>query len=288
MTPSGSTTAVAAAARTSGEAWPRRSSAPARRSAACRRGRRRRRRYLAQQRRRRRQRLAASPHRTVAERARHAERGPEPLSGGADERELLDLSLRHEAREAEHARDFRQGAKPALDRPGGRCRGGDDVDGVGRPVGIGGEIREGRHQLDLRALEMQRVEVEAHEGQRRRRRDRDDEAQAEHAATMAAQGSSRSAPAGQSPLPSCRRRRPQQRQQGRQQGDGEREGDGHAEAGDQAELGDADIVGRQEGEEARADRGGGHRQRQADAAAGGDQGLLEVRDGSAARRGSAR
>ena len=122
---------------------------------------------------------------------------------------------------------------------------------------------------------MQRVEVEAHEGQRRRRRDRDREAEAEHAATMAAKealdrrqpGEAHFHPAG---------RRPQQRQQGRQQGDGEREGHGHAEAGNQAELGDADIVGRQEGEEARADRGGGHRQRQADAPAGGDQGLAEA------------
>ena len=47
-----------------------------------------------------------------------------------------------------------------------------------------------------------------------------------------------------------------------------REGDDHAEAGNGPELGHADVAGRQEGEEARADGGGGQRQRPADAAAG--------------------
>ena len=41
----------------------------------------------------------------------------------------------------------------------------------------------------------------------------------------------------------------------------EREGDDHAEAGDGAELGHAEIAGRQEGEEARADGRGRQRQR---------------------------
>ena len=133
---------------------------------------------------------------------------------------------------------------------------------------------------------MQRIEVEAHEGQQPPPPRPRPEAQAEHAATMAAKealdrrqpGEAHLHPAGP---------RPQQGQQGRQQGDGEREGDGHAEAGNQAELGHADIAGRQEGEEARADRGGGHRQRQADARPAATR-ASEVRDGEPLGEESAR
>ena len=72
---------------------------------------------------------------------------------------------------------------------------------------------------------------------------------------------------GEADLRHPRRREPQQDQERRQEHDGETERDDHAEAGNGSEFGHADIAGRKEGEEARADRRCRQRQRPSDAGA---------------------
>ena len=72
---------------------------------------------------------------------------------------------------------------------------------------------------------------------------------------------------GESDLRLARRRKSQQDQERRQQHEAERERHDHAEAGNGSELGHADIAGRQESEEARADRRRRQRQRPSDAGA---------------------
>ena len=101
---------------------------------------------------------------------------------------------------------------------------------------------------------MERVEVEPHERQHCRRNDSRQKGRSKHADTMPGHEAIDRRQEREADFRVLGRRKPQQDQKRRQQRNAEHERHDHAETSDSAEFGHAEIAGRQESEEADADR----------------------------------
>ena len=137
------------------------------------------------------------------------------------------------------------------------------------------QVEERGHGFDLRAAQVQRIEIELQPRQQREARRRDDSRRNEHAAALPQQESVEPTErriAHRGALPGWA----QERDERRKQTDAGNERNQHAGTGDDAELRHAAVRSRQEGVEARGDRGGGERQSATDLAAGIPQRALQI------------
>ena len=136
------------------------------------------------------------------------------------------------------------------------------LDRVGAGPRVLAQFEEGRDRLGLRALQVQRIEVEAQPIKKRRAEHDRADRQRDNGEAMALE---EAIDRREERHPHRRRlgRRVQYRNQRRHQRDAGQERDDHAAAGDQPEFRQAAIRGRYEGEEAERGRDAGERQRPA-------------------------
>ena len=193
---------------------------------------------------------------------RRVQRRGERSGGAADRGELRVLVGRDEAGEGRRAGHLGKRGETRRGFLGRLQIGFQQLDRVRAGLRVLAQFEKRRDRLGLRALQVQRVEIEAQPVEERRaEHDRADRQRDDRPAVTLQETIDRRERGH-----AHRRRlgrRVQHRDQRRHQRDAGQERDDHAASGDQTELRQAAIRGRDEGEKAERGRGGGQRQRPA-------------------------